>query len=392
MNDNAAIRRSWSVNGRFLNRNATGVDRYAHEILRAIDSLIGEGAPLTRGLALEILCPKGFSKAAPFSNIPVRILPAAPGHLWEQCILPRHTAGGLLSLCNTGPLAAKKQILCIHDANTRLVPESYGFMFRTVYRFLEPMLGRRAAQITTVSHFSQRSLAQFGIAPLDQIEVIYDGSEHVSEWQADRSALRGTDLPRPFVLLVGTKAPHKNIAMICSIAGGLALEGIHLVITGGADAAVYAHQGVAQLAPNVRLLGRVDDDDLACLYRQALCLAFPSRAEGFGLPAVEAMALGCPVISSNASSLPEICGEAALYAAPDDAAGWLEAIRRIANDPMLRQSMVDAGFKRSKRFSWRDGAVRYLELMFALDHANRGDRTRGPRWSNLQRTRGGETA
>ena len=146
------------------------------------------------------------------------------------------------------------------------------------------------------------------------------------------------------------KAPHKNIAMICSIAGGLALEGIHLVITGGADAAVYAHQGVAQLAPNVRLLGRVDDDDLACLYRQALCLAFPSRAEGFGLPAVEAMALGCPVISSNASSLPEICGEAALYAAPDDAAGWLEAIRRIANDPMLRQSMVDADSRGQSAF------------------------------------------
>ena len=126
-----------------------------------------------------------------------------------------------------------------------------------------------------------------------------------------------------------------------------------------------------QLPPNVRHLGRVNDDDLAYLYRQALCLVFPSKTEGFGLPVLEAMALGCPVISSDAASLPEVCGEAALYASPDDAAAWLAAIGRLAAEPMLRENLAGAGPKRSKAFSWRQGAEKYLELMFAVDHGTR---------------------
>ena len=141
--------------------------------------------------------------------------------------------------------------------------------------------------------------------------VIYDGYEHVLEWKADRSALDGMDLPRPFVLLVGSKSPHKNVAVIYSIAADLAVKGIHVLVAGGEDANVYARDHAGQLPPNVKYLGRVDDNDLAFLYQNALCLAFPSRTEGFGLPALEAMALGCPVVSSDAASLPEVCGEAA---------------------------------------------------------------------------------
>ena len=176
--------RHWSINGRFLGRNITGVDRYAREILRAMDALIGEGHPLAAGLTLDILCPDGAIGESPFANIPLRVLPKVPGHLWEQFILTGYLRGGLLSLCNTGPLAVKRQIVCIHDVNTRLAPESYGFMFRATYRLLQPALGRRAARIVTVSRFSQKAMAQFGIAPADEIEVIHDGYEHVLEWNA----------------------------------------------------------------------------------------------------------------------------------------------------------------------------------------------------------------
>ena len=128
------------------------------------------------------------------------------------------------------------------------------------------------------------------------------------------------------------------------------------MIAGGEDATVYARQHSDPLPPNVKHLGRVNDDDLAYLYRQALCLVFPSKTEGFGLPVLEAMALGCPVISSDAASLPEVCGEAALYASPDDAATWLAAIGRLVAEPMLREILSGAGPKRSKAFSWRQGA------------------------------------
>jgi glycosyltransferase involved in cell wall biosynthesis len=370
VSDPPSTYRCWSVNGRFLARSMTGVDRYAREILRAMDSLIGEGHPLAAGLALDILCSAGSVEASPFVNIPMRPLPSAPGHFWEQFILPGYVHGGLLSLCNTGPLVLKRQIVCIHDLNSRITPESYGLMFRAVYRVLIPALGRRAAQIVTVSRFSQKTIERFDVKPADEIKVIHDGYEHVLGWNPDRSALAGTDLPNPFVLLVGSKAPHKNVAIIYSIAAELSVRGIHLVVAGGDDPRVYARQHSGPLPPNVKHLGRVNDDDLAYLYQQALCLVFPSKTEGFGLPVLEAMALGCPVISSDAASLPEVCGEAALYASPGDAAAWLASIERIASEPMLRERLAAAGLKRSKAFSWREGAKKYLELMIAVDHGN----------------------
>ena len=107
---------------------------------------------------------------------------------------------------------------------------------------------------------------------------------------------------------------------------------------------------VEQLPPNVKHLGRVHDNDLAFLYQNALCLAFPSRAEGFGLPVLEAMALGCPVVSSNAASLPEVCGDAALYAPPSNPSAWLDAIGQIAGEPTLRRRLADAGHKRAVAF------------------------------------------
>lgn len=337
--------------------------------------LIGQGHPLANGLSLEIVCPVGTKDELSLVNIPIRLVPKAPGHIWEQFILPNYVRGGLLSLCNTGPLAVSKQVVCIHDVNTRVVPESYGFKFRAVYRILIPALARRAAQIVTVSRFSQKTMTRFGIAPSEKIAVIHDGYEHILDWSADRSLLNGADLPQPFVLLVGSKAPHKNVAVIYAIAQDLAAKGISVLVTGGEDANVYAHEHSHPLPPTVRHLGRVNDNDLAFLYRHALCLVFPSKTEGFGLPALEAMALGCPVISSDAGSLPEVCADAVLYAPPDDAAAWLAAIVRISIETLLRERLSGAGPTRAKTFSWRKGAEKYLELMYALDH---GTGHRGP--------------
>ena len=120
--------------------------------------------------------------------------------------------------------------------------------------------------------------------------------------------------------------------MIYSIAADLAAKGIHVVAAGGEDANVFARGRVGQLPPNVKQVGRVDDNDLAFLYQNALCLAFPSRTEGFGLPALEAMALGCPVIASEAASLPEVCGDAVLYASPNNLQrGWLRSGKLAPN-------------------------------------------------------------
>ena len=362
--------RHWSINGRFLTRNMTGVDRYAFEIVSAIDVLIRERHPLTESIQVEVLLPEGGPLRSPFANIPLRMLPRATGHVWEQAVLPFRIRSGLLSLCNTGPIAIRKQILCIHDANTWLAPESYSRAFRAAYRILHPLLARQVARVTTVSEYSRDALVRFGIAPKGNIDVIHDGHEHVLRWDATRSRFREIDFPHPFVLLVGSKAPHKNVGIIYRVAAALKAKGIHVNVTGGQNTMVFAQERLGELPDNMRHLGKVDDDDLAWLYRHALCLAFPSRTEGFGLPPLEAMALGCPVISSDVGSLPEVCGNAAMYAAPDDPTAWLKALERIASDAGTRKRLAASGPQRAKLFSWREGALKYLATAAEVDRVD----------------------
>jgi glycosyltransferase involved in cell wall biosynthesis len=126
---------------------------------------------------------------------------------------------------------------------------------------------------------------------------------------------------------------------------------------------------IATMPKNIILLGRISDDDLAQALAGARAFLFPSRIEGFGLPAVEAMASGCPVVASTAPCLPEICGDAALYAGPDDAEGWIAAIERLHTDSATRSRTVEAGIARARRYTWRRIAEQYLELMAELDGA-----------------------
>jgi glycosyltransferase involved in cell wall biosynthesis len=161
--------------------------------------------------------------------------------------------------------------------------------------------------------------------------------------------------------------PHKNVGIIYRVAGELKARGIHVCVTGDQNKTVFAQERLGQLPDNMHHLGKVDDNDLAWLYRHALCLAFPSRTEGFGLPPLEAMALGCPVISSDAASLPEVCGDAAMYAAPDDRAAWLTAVEQIASNVGTRERLAASGLQRSKLFSWREGALKYLAAAADVD-------------------------
>jgi glycosyltransferase involved in cell wall biosynthesis len=115
--------------------------------------------------------------------------------------------------------------------------------------------------------------------------------------------------------------------------------------------------------PNLKILGRLSDEELGAELSAATCLLFPSRIEGFGIPAVEAMALGCPVVTSSAACLPEVCGDAALYADPDRPDDWVTAVALLHRDAALRENLKARGLERVKRYSWRRIAEQYLEMM-----------------------------
>jgi glycosyltransferase involved in cell wall biosynthesis len=343
------------------------VARYARETTLALDALLAEGHPLTDGLALELLVPRPIDEPLPLRALRVRLVPeySRPRlpQFWVQAQLPRHVEGGLVSFCNLAPVAVQRQIVCVHDLHTMMVPESYGRLFRWAHRLILPALGRRAAAITTVSEFSRSQIAEYKVAPGKKITVTYNGSDHAGRWEAGRSSL-GRWPDWPYVLCLGQGQRYKNMELLVRLAPVLERMGLDLWIAGDiAPGQLFADGKPA----NVRLIGRVGDDDLKAALAGALCFLFPSRIEGFGLPAVEAMAVGCPVVASTSPCLPEICGEAALYADPDDHGAWIECVRRLKEDKALRSRLIAAGKAQAAVYSWRRVAETYLELMASID-------------------------
>ena len=271
----------------------------------------------------------------------------------------------MLNLCNTGPALAEAQVVCLHDANVFVRPDSYSASFRVAYRSLLPLLARRAACVASVSQAAARQLAS--VLPISErdIAVLPNGHEHVFTWNPDASALAATfENERPFVLLIGSQARHKNAALILEQADNLDRLGLDLVVAGGGAGIFSAIRSMS--GSNIRHLGLVTDDDLAFLYRKALCLAFPSWTEGFGLPIVEAMALGCPVVSSDRASMPEVCGDAALLAAPDNGRVFLDHFAALAQSGTLRDDLQGRGMEQVKKFSWTRSAEGYLGLIGRL--------------------------
>ena len=359
--------REWTINGRFLTQRTTGVQRYGREIVSAIDALICGNHPLAEGLSVRLLVPGSYQGELPsFGGIDVQRVGRLKGHLWEQIELPVHARGGLLSLCNTGPIARSKQIVCIHDLNHLFFPDSYSPTFRLGYSILLPSLGRVAARVATVSAFSAQVLAEHrmtgGRAPI----IACNGHEHVNRW-------RRCDSERPTagpdtILILGSLARHKNISLLLDLAPQLVAHGIEIAVVGACDQRVFnAPGGMSGTPAGVRWLGSLTDDELAKTMQRALCLAFPSLMEGFGLPPLEAMALGCPVVSSNCASLPEVCGNAALYASPTVADEWLDCFVALRTNPQLRQDLIARGRIRAAEFSWPRSATVYLDALAQLD-------------------------
>lgn len=353
--------KDFAVNGRFLLHNETGVQRYAFNVLQALDTILADD------MEIPILAPKRAQDPG-FRRLPIVKSGHLSGHIWEQIDLPARWSGRLLNLCNTAPVVKTDQIVCIHDTHIYSTPESYSRVFRTVYQCLQPLLARRCARIATVSQAAARQLARYLPIRIDDIVVLPNGHEHALRWKPSRAQIakklvEEVILPRnrQFILALGSRARHKNLGLLVKTADALDALGIDVVIAGG-SAGIYLSTALQQRS-NVHFTGRVSDDDLAYLLQRALCLAFPSLAEGFGLPIIEAMALGCPVIAARCASMPEVCGDAALLASPFDPAEWIAHIRNIKESSQLSSELAGRGFEQVRRFSWSQTARGYLDLL-----------------------------
>lgn len=370
------------INGKFLIAAPTGVHRVAAELTNALHLLQSEGHPATEGFDLSIWYPAAGSTNAAAITLPAkRVVRPATGRLWEQIILPlakrlrSRQQPLLLSLCNVGPMLSANAITMFHDAQVHLSPASYSWAFRAWYRLVQPILGRRNRAILTVSEFSRQAIAQTGLAPLERIFVVHNGVDHALRETADTSILARLGLDnggRPFVLGLSNTQAHKNLAVVLHAFADPALDGIDLVLFGSASADDFRKAGLV-LPANVHFAGRVDDAQLRALMEAALVLAFPSTTEGFGLPPLEAMLLGCPALVAPCGALPEVCGHGAPQVAPDDPAAWRTQILRMANDPVWREQWVQRGRAQALRFTWRAAA---LALAATLDNVAAGPRAK----------------
>jgi len=346
------------VNGRFLQRPVTGVERFATEILRAIDQLISAGE-LPPHL-FSLVAPVGTQPKAQFKHIPLREVGRHQGHVWEQIDLPLFCKGQfLLSLCNTAPAFKHNQSVVIHDAAVFSVPQAYGPAFKLVYRVMHNLLARKARQILTVSEFSRQELLRVLPIRNKPVQVLREGAEHVLRGRVDDSIQQRAGLTgRPYVLAVSSAQANKNFGFVAQTLAAQGDPGFDLVVAGGTNPAIFASDGVPMPA-FIKHVGYVSDAELSSLYRHAACFVFPSLYEGFGIPPLEAMAHGCPVVASSAASIPEVCGDAAVYFDPRDGQSFLNALNSVMTDPSLQGRLKAQALAKSREWTWL-GAARTL--------------------------------
>lgn len=337
------------VNGRFLTQTTTGVQRYARETLDAMDVLL-DGEAKTKW---TVLTPKGIAFQRKWKNIEMRTVGRLSGHAWEQLELPRYASDGwLLTLCGAPSFLHSSHLFAIHDTAIYDMPMGYSFLYRAYYRILYRLCVNRAKVIFTVSEFSRSRLAALFPNAAGEIVITYGGADHLG----NATEVRPTDAvvtstrPYPYILAVSSLAPNKNFPLIFELAELLEGADVRILVVGAMNSSVFAKTDVS--SSNISWLGYVSDDELERLYRHAACFVFPSLYEGFGLPPIEAMSLGCPVIASNAASIPEVCGNAALYFNPSSALELKSQFLRLLHESDLAEELRRRGDQQAKKFTW----------------------------------------
>lgn len=342
------------VNGRFTRQPLTGVQRYAHEIVRRLGSRV------------KVITPPRPARGA-------------AGHLWEQCVLPSQVGGALLwSPANTGPLRVRNQVVTLHDLAVLDHPEWFRPAFARWYAWLLPRLARRVKRIITVSQFCAARLVDRLGVPEEAIVVIPNGVDarfRPQPRETVQSVRRALGLPERYVLYVGSLEPRKNLPVLLEAWRQVhaQLDDLWLVIAGGTYRS-FREPGLRELPPRTRLIGHVGDENLPGLYCGALCFVYPSLYEGFGLPVLEAMACGVPVIASDIPALREVTGNAGFLVPTDDVDAWARELTTVATSPFLRQQHVQRGLARAQAFSWERAAAAIWEL---LENEAHGQVSRG---------------
>lgn len=276
---------------------------------------------------------------------------------------------------------AGRRIVTIHDLNFIYYPQFLAADSRRYYLGQIAWAVKQADHILADSYHTQQDLIEKLHAPPEKITAVHLAANPLYERQWDSSAveatLRSLNLPRGFLLFVGTIEPRKNLSTLLTAFEELRLEGrvdVPLVVVGRLGwlyGDILATISRLSSQRHIHHLEQVGDEQLAHLYTAASLVAIPSHYEGFGLPVLEAMHCGCPVIASNRASLPEVVGAAGILLDPDDGPAWAAAMAQVLTDSQLRRKLVDAGYVQARQFTWQKTAAATLQVYLNQDISGR---------------------
>jgi glycosyltransferase involved in cell wall biosynthesis len=347
------------VNALFLTQKITGVQRYAIEISKELKKNFKD--------KIKFVAPANIIHHELAKYLDVEVIGNFTGLLWEQIdlkfYLSRNKNPILLNMRNTAPLFYKKNIVVLHDLIFMKNEKWFSKKFHYIYRFYTPILLKKALKIITVSNFSKQDIMQtFNISP-DKIEVVYNAvSKEFQDYANEDFENKYGD----YILAVASfLSPRKNLCNTIKAFNRLQIKELKLVVA-GAELKHFSDQNIlneVKLNKNIILAGYVDDKTLVNFYKNAKFLVFPSLYEGFGIPPIEAMSCGCPVLVSNIASLPEVCANAAYYVDPYNIKDITEGMDKILNNNDLRNELIQKGYQRQTEFSWENSTSKLIQII-----------------------------
>ena len=373
------------LDGKILTLRAGGTGRYAINLTRAmlaeaaahrpdLEFVVLTGPQTSREVMEEFRgrCEERFLGAKSSVIRSLTLVPAALRRLGVDVFHGMDHVGI--------PLVGRscRYVVTVHDVIPLILPETFTPRHRLVVRMALARVRRKADRVIVPSHAVKRDVVRRVGLPEDRVVVTHEGCEARFRPVRSGTALRDVaaryGLPPRYVLAVGTLEPRKNLTTLLEAFARLRRDGevdadLRLVLAGARgwlEEPIFATVRSLGLEDAVRFTGFVDDDDLPAVYSGAALFVFPSLHEGFGLPLLEAMACGVPVVTSNISSLPEVAGDAAVLVDPRDEQGLAGAIARLLRDEALRGRLREAGIARARQFSWEATARRTLDAYAAV--------------------------
>lgn len=299
--------------------------------------------------------------------IPLTARTYSPAEQWGMARLAPAGADLFWSPHYAIPLAWRGRLLVtIHDLNHLALAHMLRPHHRLYARFLFRAAAWRATRVIAVSRFTQtEAVSRLGLPP-ERITVIPNGVDRPAP-----GAVPPRPLADPYILFVGNVKPHKNLIALLRAFDRLRSEIPHRLAVVGRNTGLVTRDDrflreAEKLGDRLCFAGEASDAELDAWYRHAAVLAFPSLYEGFGLPPLEAMSRGCPAVVSRAASMPEVCGEAALYFDPLDPEDLARQLRRVLLDPQTRQTLTRRGLETAQAYAWEKSAQAHVRVFQEL--------------------------